>query len=124
METQVLSKREIKKAAELIKNNETVIFPTETVYGLGANALSEEAVKKIFIAKEKGAEFLVRGLRNGTDYQYEENIALINNKIAGIETIYFRAGKTSHISSSIVMELKKYGRDITNLVPPEILEIL
>ena len=76
------------------------------------------------VAKEKGAEFLVRGLRNGTDYQYEENIALINNKIAGIETIYFRAGKTSHISSSIVMELKKYGRDITNLVPPEILEIL
>ena len=76
------------------------------------------------IAKEKGAEFLVRGLRNGTDYQYEENIALINNKIAGIETIYFRAGKTSHISSSIVMELKKYGRDITNLVPQEILEIL
>ena len=56
METQVLSKREIKKAAELIKNNETVIFPTETVYGLGANALSEEAVKKIFIAKGRPAD--------------------------------------------------------------------
>lgn len=76
------------------------------------------------IAREKGAEFLVRGLRNGTDYQYEENIALINNKIAGIETIYFRAGKNSHISSSMVMELKKYNKDISNLVPEEILEIL
>lgn len=76
------------------------------------------------IAKEKSAEFLVRGLRNGTDYQYEENIASINNKIAGIETIYFRAGKTSDISSSMVMELKKYDRDISNLVPKEVLDIL
>lgn len=76
------------------------------------------------IAKEKGAEFLVRGLRNGTDYQYEENIASINAKIAGIETIYFRAGKTSDISSSMVMELKKYNKDISNLVPQEVLEIL
>jgi len=76
------------------------------------------------VAKEKDAEFLVRGLRNGTDYQYEENIASINNKIAGIETIYFRAGKTSDISSSMVMELKKYDRDISNLVPQEVLDIL
>ena len=42
---------ELKQAAELIRENKTVIFPTETVYGLGANALSEDAVKKIFIAK-------------------------------------------------------------------------
>ncbi|MEA4847704.1 MAG: L-threonylcarbamoyladenylate synthase [Clostridiaceae bacterium] len=41
----------IDKAAGIIRNNGTVIFPTETVYGLGANALSEEAVKKIFDAK-------------------------------------------------------------------------
>ena len=41
----------IDKAAEIIRNNGTVIFPTETVYGLGANALSGEAVKGIFTAK-------------------------------------------------------------------------
>ncbi|MBE5812148.1 MAG: threonylcarbamoyl-AMP synthase [Clostridiales bacterium] len=56
VETQVLSKRRIKKASEIIKNNGTVIFPTETVYGLGANALSEDAVKKIFIAKGRPAD--------------------------------------------------------------------
>lgn len=37
--------------AALIRKGETVVFPTETVYGLGANALNPEAVKKIFIAK-------------------------------------------------------------------------
>ncbi|GKU23302.1 L-threonylcarbamoyladenylate synthase [Clostridium folliculivorans] len=42
---------DIKRAAESIKNGGTVVFPTETVYGLGADALNEDAVKKIFIAK-------------------------------------------------------------------------
>lgn len=41
----------IKEAAQYIKNGGIVAFPTETVYGLGADALNEEAVKKIFIAK-------------------------------------------------------------------------
>ncbi|HYF84413.1 MAG TPA: L-threonylcarbamoyladenylate synthase [Clostridia bacterium] len=41
----------IEKAAEIIRNNGTVVFPTETVYGLGANAMSGEAVNGIFSAK-------------------------------------------------------------------------
>ena len=41
----------IREAAQIIKNGGLVAFPTETVYGLGADALNEEAVKKIFIAK-------------------------------------------------------------------------
>lgn len=41
----------IKEAAEIIKNGGTVAFPTETVYGLGANALDTKAIEKIFLAK-------------------------------------------------------------------------
>src|SRR6056297_2554053 len=41
----------IEKAAQLLLNNEVVAFPTETVYGLGANALEKQAVSKIFEAK-------------------------------------------------------------------------
>lgn len=43
--------KEIQEAAEIIKNGGTVVFPTETVYGLGADGLNSEAVKKIFEAK-------------------------------------------------------------------------
>ncbi len=43
----------LKKAADIIKNNRLVAFPTETVYGLGADALNSNAVKKIFFAKER-----------------------------------------------------------------------
>lgn len=46
-----IHKKIIKEAGKTIKNGGLVAFPTETVYGLGANALDEEAVKKIFIAK-------------------------------------------------------------------------
>lgn len=44
-------KEAIKEAAEIIKNGGTVAFPTETVYGLGANCFDEEAIDKIFLAK-------------------------------------------------------------------------
>ncbi len=43
--------RSIATAAAVIKNGGLVVFPTETVYGLGANALDEQAVKKIFLVK-------------------------------------------------------------------------
>lgn len=43
----------IEEAAQALKSGKLVAFPTETVYGLGANALDENAVKKIFAAKER-----------------------------------------------------------------------
>ncbi|HXV66669.1 MAG TPA: L-threonylcarbamoyladenylate synthase [Nitrosopumilaceae archaeon] len=46
-------KIKIRKAAAIIKNGGIVAFPTETVYGLGANALNPQAVKKIFLAKKR-----------------------------------------------------------------------
>ena len=46
----------VKKAAQYIKNGDLVAFPTETVYGLGANALKPEAVSKIFKAKGRPAD--------------------------------------------------------------------
>lgn len=51
-----IDKNELKKHSELLKNGETVIFPTETVYGLGANALDENAVKKIYEAKGRPSD--------------------------------------------------------------------
>lgn len=46
----------IREMAEKIKNGETVIFPTETVYGLGANAMDEDAAKKIYVAKGRPSD--------------------------------------------------------------------
>lgn len=48
--------KNIKEAGNLIRNGELVIFPTETVYGIGANGLDAEAVKNIFIAKGRAQD--------------------------------------------------------------------
>lgn len=45
--------KSIKKAAQFIKDGEIVAFPTETVYGLGANVFDDKAIKKIFVAKKR-----------------------------------------------------------------------
>ncbi|PRX35774.1 translation factor SUA5 [Orenia metallireducens] len=54
--TKVFSEKEIKDATELLRAGELVAFPTETVYGLGANALDERAVKSIFTAKGRPSD--------------------------------------------------------------------
>ena len=51
MKTAFLNSKELDHAVTYLKNGEVVAFPTETVYGLGADATNEEAVKKIFAAK-------------------------------------------------------------------------
>lgn len=51
-----IDKEEIRKQAEILKAGNTVIFPTETVYGLGANALDEVAVSKIYEAKGRPSD--------------------------------------------------------------------
>ena len=58
METILLndSNSQLEKAAEFIKNGEIVGIPTETVYGLGADASNEDAVKRIFEAKDRPAD--------------------------------------------------------------------
>lgn len=75
-------------------------------------------------AMENNATVLVRGIRNGMDYEYEENMASINEEISGLDTIYIRAGSLGNISSSFVMELFNNGKDVTKYLPAEIIEIL
>lgn len=68
--------------------------------------------------------FLVRGIRNGIDYDYEENIAAINEEISGLDTVYIRAGKLGTLSSSMVMELLRNNKDVSKYLPKEILELV
>lgn len=70
------------------------------------------------------AMFLVRGIRNGMDYQYEETIAATNEEVSGMDTIYIRAGSLGNISSSMVMELLRNGKDVSTYVPKEVLKVM
>lgn len=77
--------------------------------------------------KENDVNYLVRGLRNNIDYNYEENIAQINHLIMPtLATIYFRATDETErcVSSSMVKELFSYGNDVESFVPEEVYKIM
>jgi pantetheine-phosphate adenylyltransferase len=69
-------------------------------------------------AHEVGANTIIRGIRTVKDFEYEETIADINRKLTGIETIFlFTEPDLASISSSIVRELMKYNKEITQFLP-------
>ncbi|MDU1903221.1 MAG: pantetheine-phosphate adenylyltransferase [Dysgonomonas sp.] len=72
-------------------------------------------------ANQVGAEFIIRGIRSVNDFEYEKTIADMNRKISGIETfVLFTEPEYTHISSTIVRELLRYGHDIKDFVPKDI----
>ncbi len=70
-----------------------------------------------FCVKEKAA-FILRGLRNTIDLEFEKTIGQTNYRLAGIETVFLISspGK-SHVSSTVVRDIKKHGGDYSILVP-------
>ncbi|MFT5862371.1 MAG: pantetheine-phosphate adenylyltransferase [Flavobacteriales bacterium] len=68
--------------------------------------------------QKENAEFILRGLRNPGDFEFEKAIAHTNRKLSGIETVFLltSSGK-SYISSSIVRDVIRHGGDYTGLVP-------
>ncbi len=71
---------------------------------------------------EIGAKFLLRGLRNASDFDYEKTISQLNNIVGdGIETIFLISQPGfSHISSTIVREIIKGNGDASPFIPPEV----
>ena len=69
-------------------------------------------------AREVGATALLRGVRNVKDFEYERELADINLKIGGIETVLLISDpEHAAVSSSVVRELITYGKDVSQFLP-------
>jgi len=69
-------------------------------------------------ARKCGADFMVRGVRGVSDFEYERNLAEVNLRISGIETMLMPAlPELSYISSSTVRELAANGYDVSRFLP-------
>lgn len=69
-------------------------------------------------AKETGSNCIIRGIRSVNDFEYEKTIADMNRNISGIETIVlFTEPELTHISSTIVRELLRFGHDVSQFIP-------
>jgi pantetheine-phosphate adenylyltransferase len=71
------------------------------------------------LAKREGANYLLRGLRNTTDFEYENSIAQINRKLnSNLESVFLiTSPELAALSSSIIREVHRYGGDVSDLLP-------
>ncbi|MBL4663463.1 MAG: pantetheine-phosphate adenylyltransferase [Flavobacteriaceae bacterium] len=70
--------------------------------------------------KAEGAQYILRGLRNTTDFNYEQTIAQANHKVNGVDSVFMICNpEYSHISSSIVRDIARNNGTIDSLVPIE-----
>lgn len=77
------------------------------------------------MARSLGARFLVRGLRNTTDFEYENSISQVNRHVyPDVETIFLiTSPHLAPISSTIIRELHKYGHNVDQYLPYELSEV-
>ena len=69
-------------------------------------------------ARSIGATALLRGVRSVKDFEYERDLADVNMRMGGIETVILMSSpENAAISSSLVRELMAYGKDVKDLLP-------
>lgn len=109
-----------------VNDNKNTYFPTEERLRMISDLYRDEPRVKvqaydnltIDFARTVGAGFILRGIRTVKDFEYEETIADINRKLAGIETILlFTEPELTCVSSTIVRELLRYGKDVSQFLP-------
>lgn len=108
------------------ENKCTLYSPEERVAQIQACYAGEPRVRvvayddlTIDLARRCGAGFILRGLRSVKDFEYERDIANMNHRLAGIETVLlFTEPQFSSISSSVVRELIAFGKDVKDFLPP------
>lgn len=75
--------------------------------------------------KKTKSNFIVRGIRNVGDFEFEKAIARTNRVLSEIETVFLlTSAKTSYISSSIVRDIIKNNGDCSKLIPNEIIHMI
>ena len=75
-------------------------------------------------AKRRGAHVLVKGLRAVSDFEYEVQMALVNRKLnPNLETMFLASSeKYTYLSSTIVKEMARYGANLADFIPREIVD--
>jgi len=75
--------------------------------------------------RARGIQSIVKGLRAVSDFDYELQMAQMNNSLAGVETLFMSTNpQYAFLSSSLVKEVARYGGDVSGLVPDVVLKQL
>ncbi len=97
----------------------------EEIFGQGVVEVIGFDGLLVDVARDAGADVLVKGLREGADFEYEMAMAHMNRHLTGIETVLLpTSAEHRFISSSLVKEVWRLGGDVAGLVPSVVLNAL
>jgi pantetheine-phosphate adenylyltransferase len=72
-------------------------------------------------AREQGADAIIKGLRAVSDFDYELQMAQMNQRLTGIDTFFLSTSpQYSYLSSSLVREVARFGGDVSGMVPKHV----
>lgn len=106
---------------------EKIILTKKAVADIkNVSVISAKDELTVEVAKRLHADVMIRGVRSVKDFEYEQEIALINKQLAPeIETVLLLANpQYSVVSSSVIKEIAKFGGTIENFVCPEVQQAL
>jgi pantetheine-phosphate adenylyltransferase len=93
----------------------------------GLSNVEVEAFSGLLVeyARRRGADVVIKGLRAVTDFDYEIQMAQMNHRLGGIETLFMTTSpEWSFLSSSLVREIARFGGDVSELVPASVAQRL
>jgi pantetheine-phosphate adenylyltransferase len=105
----------------LFSLSERVAMLEEACAGMNGVEIGSFSGLLVDYARERGSAVIVKGLRAVSDYEYEIQMAQMNVRIGGVETLFMPTNpKWSFLSSSLVKEVARLGGDVEGLVPEHV----
>jgi len=93
----------------------------ETTAGYGNVVVESFGGLLVDFCRERDIQVIVKGLRAVSDFDYELQMAQMNQQLSGIDTFFISTSpQYSFLSSSLVREVAKYGGDVSGMVPPKV----
>ena len=93
----------------------------ESVAHLDNVRITQFSTLVVDLAKEVGADFIIKGLRAVSDFESEMHQAHMNHAISGVHTVFIPSSSThSFVASKLIREIARFGGDVSSMVPPPV----
>jgi pantetheine-phosphate adenylyltransferase len=117
-EVVVAAVRNPQKGEPLFTLEERQAMIDESVSHLDNVRITSFASLVVDLARQVGADFIVKGLRVVSDFESELMMAQMNHAVSGVDTLFIPSGSShSFLASKLIREIARYGGDITSMVP-------
>lgn len=117
----VAAMRNPQKGEPLFSLDEREAMLAETVAHLPNVSVTMFSSLVVDLARDLGADFIVKGLRAVSDFESELQMAQMNNKISGIDTLFIpTASANSFLASKLIREIARFGGNVSAMVPPPV----